>query len=203
MVQFMVKKTKTSQYKRYRDGLWIPSFKRTYLYWFKFLQEAEKSKEHKVDWSKYEGWGGSNEVLGSKFDDFWEENWKELFGIKERGNKPKFELSTEHIKTEAIRVSYLVWLQRNMKPLYELSISPHRTLARYEKTKKGKMSNALSISKKILASEKRVGTLNLICVWDLEDDRNPNTEKDVRDLVNRYLRNSKKIVDNVCNGQFP
>ena len=43
-----------------------------FLYWFKFLQEAEKSDEYQVDWSKYKGWGSANYILGSKFDDFCE-----------------------------------------------------------------------------------------------------------------------------------
>ena len=29
---------------RYRDGYWIEARKRVYLYWFKFLQHAERSR---------------------------------------------------------------------------------------------------------------------------------------------------------------
>ena len=60
---------KVSEYKRYKDGMWIPHLKRTYLYWFKFLQECERSAEHKVNWKKYKSWGSSNYILGVKFDE--------------------------------------------------------------------------------------------------------------------------------------
>ena len=63
-------------------GLWIPSRKRVFLYWFKFLQEAEKSNDYQVDWKKYKGWGGAKVVLNTKFDDWWEERWITLFGYE-------------------------------------------------------------------------------------------------------------------------
>ena len=90
--------------------MWIPHLKRTYLYWFKFLQEAELNDDYLVDWKKYKGWGGANYILGTKFDIFWNENWKELFGVKKQGDKPKFPLSTPTPKNESIRISWLVSL---------------------------------------------------------------------------------------------
>ena len=57
------------------------NFRWTYLYWFKFLQHAEQDENFNVDWNKYSGLGGSNYILGTKFDMFWEENWKKLFGV--------------------------------------------------------------------------------------------------------------------------
>ena len=87
-----------SQWVRYRDGMWIPSRKRTYLYWFKFLQHAERSPDHQVDWTQYDGWGGANVVLGTKFDEWWEERWKELFATKVKGDEPKFPLATQKPK---------------------------------------------------------------------------------------------------------
>ena len=67
---------------KYKNGLWISARRRVYLYWFKFLQEAELTNEYKVDWKKYDGWGGANYILGVKFDEFWKEKWKDLFGVK-------------------------------------------------------------------------------------------------------------------------
>ena len=163
--------------------MWIPHLKRTYLYWFKFLQEAELNDGYLVDWKKYKGWGGANYILGTKFDIFWNENWKELFGVKKQGDKPKFPLSTLTPKNESIRISWLVWLHRN--------------------TKSKRKSNSLEIAKKIYQTEKRSATFNTIYTWDLDDNRNPNTEKDVMDLINRYKRRSKKMMSNVCVGMFP
>ena len=34
---------------RYKDGYWIPHRKRVYLYWFKYLQEAEQCPEFAVE----------------------------------------------------------------------------------------------------------------------------------------------------------
>ena len=108
--------SRVSYFKRYRDGYWIPSLKRTYLYWFKFLQEAELHQSYEVDWSKYKGWGGSNYILGTKFDNFWEENWKDLFGVKNKGDEPRYPLSTTQVKTDAIRICYLIL---ELKKLYQ------------------------------------------------------------------------------------
>jgi hypothetical protein len=102
-----------SRWVKYRDGLWIQSRKRLYLYWFKFLQHAERSPDHRVDWSKYGGWGGANVVLGSKFDEWWEERWKDLFGVKREGDEPKFPLVTTRPKADGIRSALLVYENRH------------------------------------------------------------------------------------------
>lgn len=108
-----------SAYVRYRDGLWIQSRKRVYLYWFKFLQEAERSTTHTVDWSKYEAWGGRDAVMNSRFDDWWETHWKVCFGITERFGTPPYPLSTAQPKANAYRIALLVYQQRkNVKLKY-------------------------------------------------------------------------------------
>ena len=89
---------------RYKDGYWIGHRKRVYLYWFKYLQQAELSPRHTVDWTQYDGWGGANSVLGMKFDDWWNDNWKELFGTKDRSATPRYPISTKQPKTEALRL---------------------------------------------------------------------------------------------------
>lgn len=108
-----------SAYVRYRDGLWIQSRKRVYLYWFKFLQEAERSPTHAVDWSKYEAWGGRDAVMNSRFDDWWEAHWKVCFGMTERLGTPLYPLSTDQPKANAYRMALLVYQQRkNVKLKY-------------------------------------------------------------------------------------
>ena len=50
--------------------VWLFTRKIVHLYWFKYLQHAELDPKRTVDWTKYDGWGGSNAILGMKFD-YW------------------------------------------------------------------------------------------------------------------------------------
>ena len=189
----------SSEWIRYKDGLWIPYRKRTYLYWFKFLQEAERSDEHKVNWNKYRGWGGSKEILESRFDDWWTSHWKDLFAVETKGvdmTKTRFPLSTTQPKTEAIRISWLVWLHRNTPPDYAPNMSRYGGETYYPK----RGSNNLAIARKIISLEKRNTYLSPI---NPDDINNRNEPKTIMSLVGRYKRRANKIVTNVCNGQFP
>ena len=111
-----------SNWVRYRDGRWIPTRKRVFLYWHKFLVEAEKSDEYQVDWSKYEGWGGSNYILGNKFDTFWEDNWKELFSTESRDDEPRYNISTKAPKADAYKLRLKIWSYRHLDSILEISI---------------------------------------------------------------------------------
>ena len=184
---------------RYRDGIWIPHRKRTYLYWFKFLQEAQRSPDFKVNWNKYRGWGGANEVMGSRFDDWWEDHWKDLFGVEAKGVDPtkiKFPLSTTQPKTEAIRISWLVWMNRHTPPDYVSRTSRYGGETQYPK----RGSNHLAIARKIIATEKRQSYLAPL---DPDDDTNENEDKVIASLIGRYKRRAKKTTENVCEGSFP
>jgi len=190
---------------RYKDGYWIPHRKRVYLYWFKYLQQAELSPRHTVDWMQYDGWGGANAVLGMKFDDWWNDNWKELFGTKDRSATPRYPISTKQPKTEALRLSLLCWERRDA-PVW------------------GKRGNALSIAKQVyeyelgISGEKkpRYGedewtAFNLNpepedeTGWDtqiMSNDELPHKQR-LQSIVSRYLRNARKYLGNVCKGKFP
>ncbi len=185
---------------RYKDGFWIPHRKRVFLYWFKYLQQAELSPRHNVDWTKYDGWGGANAVLGMKFDNWWDDNWKELFGTKDRSETPKFPISTTRVKTEALRLSLLCWERRDA-PVW------------------GKRGNALSIAKQVyeyelgISGEKKprytdenfdASFMNPeeedVSHWD--NDELPHKQR-LQSIVSRYLKNARKYLANVCKGQFP
>ena len=190
---------------RYKDGYWIGHRKRVYLYWFKYLQQAELSPRHTVDWTQYDGWGGANSVLGMKFDDWWNDNWKELFGTKDRSATPRYPISTKQPKTEALRLSLLCWERRDA-PVW------------------GKRGNALSIAKQVyeyelgISGEKkpRYGedewtAFNLNpepedeTGWDtqiMSNDELPHKQR-LQSIVSRYLRNARKYLGNVCKGKFP
>jgi hypothetical protein len=213
MSAYLSKKT-SSEWIRYRDGLWIPYRKRTYLYWFKFLQEAARSPDFEVNWRKYRGWGGANEVLGSKFDDWWEDHWKDLFGIENKGDasKSRFQLSTTQPKTEAIRIRWLVWMHRDTPADYVSRSSRYGGGTSYPK----RGSNNLAIARKIIATEKRntylapldpdatytVGGQGDGGLGDRKVEQ-ANEDKQVSHLIGRYKRAAKKTTENVCEGMFP
>lgn len=101
--------------------MWIPTRKRIYLYWFKFLQHAEQDENFKVDWKKYSGRGSSNYILGTKFDMFWEENWKKLLRVKNVFDELKFLLSNEKPKPNEYRYSLLVYENINRGSNWEIT----------------------------------------------------------------------------------
>ena len=182
--------TQKDELHKYRDGLWIQHKKRTYLYWFKFLQEAELSKTHSVDWIRYEEWGGKS-MMNVKFDVWWETHWKDLFGIKKIGpsqSVPRFQISTRQPKTTAIRLSLLVWQNRNVG----LKIDKHSV-------RPNKAGNALKIAAYINAHEKRKATD--LSNFDLTDKNLKFSE--IQTHIGRYLRGAEKILGNVCIGKFP
>lgn len=196
---------RTSEWIRYQDGLWIPYRKRTYLYWFKFLQEAEKFDEVKVDWRKYRGWGGSNVILGQKFDLWWNDRWKDLFGIKEKSGDPskiKFPLTTTRPKTDGIRMSLLVWQLRDTPPETD---DKHITSALGGRSVKRRGSNATAIGKKLIQIEKRnTYSKNTLQVSEGSSvDGYYGSEEQVQQYVSRFKRRARKTINNVCEGSFP
>lgn len=184
---------------RYRDGLWIPTRKRIYLYWFKYLQEAENSDEYEVQWNKYRQWGGKKEVMNTKFDPWWEDHWKDLFAVKNRGDKPKvFDITTQSPKAEGIRISLLVWQARNTPPDWTPRQNTGAEAGRRSGLTKRRGGRNLAIARKVIATEKRKATQ----LWGI----NPDTallEQEVQSRVGRYMRNARKTLTNVSEGRFP
>ncbi len=194
-------KTVAYDWIRYKDGYWIAHRKRVYLYWFKYLQEAQLCEDYEIDWSKYDGWGGANEIMGTRFDDWWQNHWIELFGTKDRTDQPKFPISTKQPKTEALRLSLLCW-QRRDAPVW------------------GKRGNALSIAKQVyeyelgISGEKKArygddeftaGSMNpdTFGTYDKDDKSHYADPQRLQSIVGRYLKNARRYLANVCEGRFP
>jgi len=196
-----------SDWVRRRNGLWIPTRKRLYLYWFKYLQHAETAPntEFEVDWSKYRGWGGGNEVLGMKFDAWWEDKWEKLFSYKGAKkapplNKQKFGLTTTKPQTESIRTALLVYEARDTKPDW----TPKDYGGKEPNAWSRRGGNTLAIARRIIAKEKRSKRYMLNDLWGIDLDANPDIiENEVQSRVGRYMRQAKKILGNVCDGKFP
>ena len=188
---------------RYRKDvrLWITSRKVGYLYWFKYLQIAERELDREVDWRKYRGWGGSNVILGQKFDEWWEDRWVDLFGVANRSDSPKFGLSTKVPKYDAIRYALrlyenkhrgstweiAIWLKKNEKRIYFLDFF-------------GKIDENLNTKTRLRREDPSSDQ-------SYDDDHeaylNRLGKHDVQRQVRRYLKYAERYLDNVCKGQFP
>ena len=190
-----------SEWGRYRNGLWLPNRKRTYLYWFKYLQHAETAPNTKfeVDWSKYRGWGGANEVLGRKFDAWWEDRWEDLFGYKDKSpplNKQRFPLSSTRFKYDAVRLALLVYEYRETDTDWTPRGYGGKDLHKSQRRK----GNALAIARRVISHEK--GKKRQTYTGML-DENEVAGEQVVQSSVGRYMRQAKKILGNVCDGKFP
>ena len=100
-----------SQYIKYdkTEGLWIQHRKVVFLYWFKFLQHAERSDQYKVDWKRYKSWGGRDVVMGTKFDVWWKKYWRDNFGFTE-GNPTDAPFFTDkNPQVIAMRTALLIY----------------------------------------------------------------------------------------------
>ena len=95
--------------------LWIPHRKRVYLYWFKFLQIALQDPKRKVNWKKYDDWGDAKHIVDVKFDKWWNDTGRKLFGMKTLKDKQRFPLTTTKPKVETIRTSWLVHQKLHLK----------------------------------------------------------------------------------------
>jgi len=188
-----------------RDGLYIPHRKRTYLYWFKFLQEAEKSTNFTIDWKKYRGWGGANEVLGSKFDHWWEDRWKDLFAVEGLNDSPNF-CPTGKVNLENIRLSYLVYMLRDTPIDYILkhkvryhgkNMAGKTKVVTYPKS----ATNKISIAYRLYNSEVSKKRFTRVAEWNPDDDFNEHGQ--IQTKVRSYLKASDNIMQNVSAGIFP
>ena len=189
---------------RVRDRLYIKHRKRVYLYWFKFLQEAEKSPNYKVRWGKYRGWGGANEILGSKFDDWWEIHWKDLFGIRTIPGVPKFDIQKK-VHLEKIRLSYLVYMLRDTPNDYIQKARLRYHATRGDKnpiwnTRQSK-TNSLSIAYKIYKSEKSKNRWGPLAALNPDDE--DNAISGVQSEVRGLMKGAHTIMSNVSEGEYP
>ena len=166
-----------------KTKLWISHRRRVYEVWFKFLQHCHRDKNFKVDWSKYQGWGGWNLLMDTDFDTWWNRNWVNLFGVTERNDIPKFETNPETKISDfnSLRLYLLI---------YEYGLN-YPKLDSYE------------ISQKIQKREtfKRYPVPSF--TQGLGFDGGEIDKKTVLRRVSNYKKRGKEIMENVCKGVFP
>ena len=128
----------------------------------------------------------------------------------ESAESVKFPLSTTQPKTEAIRISWLVWMYRDTPPDYVPRMSRYGGDTHYSK----RGSNHLAIARKIIATEKRqtyLAPLDPDSVYMVGGDiilgpkkvEQRNDDKIISSLIGRYKRRATRITENVCEGMFP
>lgn len=197
-----------------KDGLYLRERKRVYLYWYKFLQEAEKSSDYEVKWSNYSGWGNANEVLGSKFDTWWIDNWKKLFGVKSKNGIPKFNIANMPRNFEPIRLAYLVHLIRDTPIDY-----PEKHKIRFHGFHLGnrKTKKRVNPNKPVVRSTERTNYLSIAYrlyqtesskkrwtpVAHLDPDDKMSDHKNIKKEIKSLLKKGDDIMMNVSNGIFP
>jgi len=205
-----------SKYVRYKDGTWIECRKRIYLYWFKFLRHAEESSEHKVNWRKYQDWGGRDAVMNMRFDDWWEQHWKHCFGIDEELGRARYMVSKRH-KADGIRYALLCYENQHRGTNWDIAIHiqkvetakrypvPLFTYALEDLKTKTYMTTGIK-KKRVFDEESRTNykyvTEEVHDEYDYEAFQNREEKRMVQGYVSRYLKQAKGYLESVCRGEF-
>ena len=206
--------------------LWIPNRKRLFLYWFKYLQYAQRHPDYKVNWRKYRGWGSGNYILGVKFDDFWNDNWMELFGYPE-GKEPKFTLSTTRPKVDSYRYALLIFENQHRGDNWELALWLEKKESKTRHSIGGILGEGVFWEKKLEGKKysknyrkegarKRVFDEESRTNYKIISDDSIISHAEDNDLevartakqeamrkVAKYKRDGHKYLKNVCEGRFP
>lgn len=181
---------KTSRWVKYDapSRLWIQSNKRIYFYWYSFLQLAEQDPTRKVNWKLYEGWGGADVVLNTKFDAWWNTHWKDLFGIPKEGDEPKFPLSTKKPKEQGLRLALLIYERRGLGDMWTIA----KNIARYERRTRKRGLTVIPFGDAFYSEWKR---------------KDPTTrsviKRNAQSRTARYMHRAEELLDSVCEGVFP
>ncbi len=201
---------------RKKEGLWIPHRKRTYLYWYKFLQ-ARRYLGLKIKGQKYKGWD-LDTILETSFDEWWELHWRDLFATKKKGQEPKFTLSTKKVRYESIRFSYFVGsFGRNIQPIvpinkqYLWSKETHRQSYKNMMKSYSHFSNAKIGYVCVNYELQRRYPTNSNLFYPVDNDYKPikwnkldsEQTRSVGQEVSRHKGNYEKILKNVAKGDFP
>lgn len=184
------KRNKSTRYRKYRDGYWIKSRYLLYRFWYKFLQYAELDANRTVDWSKYNGWGGPTVVLHERFEKWWKQHWKKLFGVRKENDKALFEITRKKARAEAIRVALLVYEYRHLidpadnRPIFDALNAKYRNLGSIDKYETDKKDGKVIFENGKPRQRAKVDTKYL------------NHE------IKRYLKQAETLLDQVCRGEF-
>lgn len=177
----MVKKDKKSEFRKYREGLWLPYRYVLYSYWYQYLKIAHQ-ENRKIEWKKYEEWGTPEELFSQSFRTWWEKNWKRLFAVEDAYSETgKFLMSTRYPKADAIKTALTVY----------------RLKYRFEEKQNYQIYNWVMDNKvKTDKWKKPYGSL-------FDTGKTIQTTKEINRNFKRYTAQAERILQNVCDGQFP
>ena len=161
-----------------KNKIWLQHRKRIYLYWFKFLQLCLKDSKLKVNMKKYKDWGSREEIINSKFDDWFKKHGIKLFGVKKQSDKPKVVLITNQPKFDTIHLSYKFYFLIKVK---------------------GKMYKEIILNKGILKNDNTTGKERRTGMLQFESLDEFSTNSRIR----RYVRNGENIMKGICIGEYP
>ena len=204
-------KNKTSRWKKHsgHDALWIQSRKVIYLYWYKFLQEAEKSDEHEVDWSRYDAWGGRDVVMQDRFDQFWDENWKDLFAVNPETGVARFPISSKSPKADGIRYALLAWQNRHLST-WEFAVwLKQNEMRKFDSL--GRKKKHKGVGNHIVSADPNLNFENRLVAdgfgnkteFNYEARDNQELKKKIQRMIRGYLKNARRYLESVSAGQFP
>ena len=188
-----------------KSSLWIKHRKRIYLYWFKFLQLAEDSDKHNVDWNKYRLWGGKNAVMSMKFDDWWKKYWKSCFGVEKQGDIAKHDTSSSRIKADGVRYNYYTVYYFHKYPhfkAYDVALKLYREVKRKRASNTSKrtlatflvsLDDAERIKKAYSATDAKY----------TERFNSTDAKVEVQSRIGRCRSKGNKTLKNVCKGIYP
>ncbi len=181
----MSKIGKTSRYRKYRDGYWLKSRYILYRYWFKFLRYAAQDPAREINWTLYEGWGGPSAILNERFEDWWEERWKRLFGVRDEAAPAKYQIANRKMRADAVRIALLVYEDRHLgdgRSIFEALNNRYKRLGSLDRYETDKDGNALMKAGKPIERVLETKYLN--------------------QHIKRYMNYANILLDDVCQGQF-
>lgn len=193
---------KTSRWNRYDKSseLWIPSSKSIYLFWYTYLQHAERDPSRKVDWTKYKGWGGAD-IVNIKFDIWWRSHWKDLFGYHPDETEPRYKLNTTKPQLDGIKYSLLIYEMRLEHPDEHYWDLAERVAAKEwaRRREKGKRDPnfvpehwSFNIARKVVS--RKMAKVDGLGFYE--------AKRVLSSRIGRYLLKANKHLDNVCKGEF-
>lgn len=195
---------KTSRWKRYDkiSGLWIKSGKPSYVYWYKYLQHAQNDPTRNVDWDKYDGWGGADTILNTKFDAWWKTHWKDLFGFELDKPEPRYSLSTTKPQPEAIRYSLMLYELKKEYPAEGYwEIAKEFVKKEYPKRRdEGKRDPNFQTEQWCFNVARAPVRRELMRTDKLKFAQQKRV---LSSRMGRYLQSADKHLNNVCKGIFP